>query len=444
MIVLASRGVTLAAALLLAVPAPLPSQATKLPRATPEAVGMSGEKLGHLGARVQEHIDAGLIAGAVTLVAREGKVVHLEARGHRDREGGAPMDVDDLFVIMSMTKPIVSTALMMLYEEGRFLLSDPISRWLPEYGAMAVHVVDGEGGSSYVPAVPITVRHVLTHTAGLSIGRGAPPAPTYVGDTWVNPSPAARPDPADSPLRAAVRQMATAPLNFQPGERWQYGSATDVVAALVEIISGEDLDSFLTTRIFQPLGMVDTHYNVPREKWSRRARVYEPQREKGWGLDPRPVTDPRPTQLFGGVAGLSSTAADYFRFAQMVLNGGELDGARLLSPTTVNLMISNHIGGLQPGVGRGPGYGFGLGYSVLTDVGLSRESLSPGSFGWGGAWGTYYISDPAEDLIAIFMVQITSYGHLNLRHDIGTIATSSIIRSRNGAGQKVRPHEALR
>jgi CubicO group peptidase (beta-lactamase class C family) len=428
--------------LFLFIPTVLVAQAT-LPVATPESVGMSSERLQRLPTRVQEYIDAGQIAGAVTLVAREGRIVHLQAQGFRDREAGVPMDEDDVFVIMSMTKPIVSTALMMLHEEGRFLLNDPISKWLPEYASMAVHVRGGEGDSRYEAARPITVRHVLTHTSGLSSGRGAPAAPEYVGDTWSNPSPLAQPRAGDSPLRGAVRRMATTPLNFQPGERWQYGSSTDVVAALVEVISGRNLDDFLRERILQPLGMNDTHYNLPSSKWARRAGVYEPLREREWQLQARPVVDPRPTDLFGGVAGLTSTAADYFRFAQMTLNGGELDGVRLLSPKTVNLMITNHIGGLQPGVGRGPGYGFGLGYSVLLDAGRSAESLSPGTFGWGGAWGTYYISDPAEDMVAILMMQVTSYGHLTIRQEVGALATQAITRSNYGGGQKVRPYETL-
>jgi CubicO group peptidase (beta-lactamase class C family) len=421
----------------------LAAQSAPLPRATPESVGMSAERLQRLPARVQEYIDEGLIAGAVTLVAREGRVVHLQALGFRDREAGVPMGVDDLFVIMSMTKPIVSTALMMLHEEGKFLLNDPISRWLPEYTGMALHLRDGEGGSRYEAARPITVRHVLTHTSGLSSGRGAPGPPEYVGATWVNPHPLVQPQAGDSPLRAAVRRMATTPLNFQPGERWQYGSSTDVVAALVEAISGQNLDDFLRDRIFIPLGMNETHYNLPQSNWSRRARVYEPQRDRDWQLQARPVEDPRPTELFGGVAGLTSTAGDYFRFAQMVLNGGELDGVRLLSPKTVNLMITNHIGELQPGVGRGPGYGFGLGYSVLLDAGLAAESLSPGTFGWGGAWGTYYVSDPMEDMVTILMMQVTSYGHLSIRQETGALATQAVIRSNHGRGQKVGPYQRL-
>lgn len=427
------RALLPAALLLLA--APLQAQ---LPRATPEQVGMSSERLDRLSTRIQHYIDDGSIAGAVTLVARHGNVVRLEAQGYRDREARDPMEADDIFVLMSMTKPIVSTALMMLFEQGEFLLTDPVSKWLPEFESMAVYAGDEGGQSRFVDAQPITIRHLLTHTAGLSSGRGAPRTPEYQGEEWVNPSPASRPHADDSPLRASVRSISRTPLNFQPGTQWEYGSATDVVAALVEEISGEKLDRFLRTRIFDPLGMHDTWYNVPRSEWDRMARVYSPDPNDGNRAVAREIREPTPTEFFGGVAGLSSTAADYFRFAQMVLNGGELDGARILSPKTVDLMITNHIGNLHPEVGRGPGYGFGLGYSVLLDPGQSRESLTPGSYGWSGAWGTYYVTDPTEELISILMIQLTPYNHINIRQDPGTIATQAILEPHSSGDQTVR------
>ncbi len=407
---------------------PIAAHAQTLPTARPDEVGMSAERLHRLNDRIEHYLEQDQIAGAVTLVAREGKVVHLEAHGYRDREAEVPMEVDDIFVIMSMTKTIVSTALMMLHEEGRFLLTDPISNWLPEFAEMQVRVPEGQGEDGLVAARPITVRHVLTHTAGLATGGTQAAQVEEVA--------------SDSPLRARVRRLAALPLNFQPGERWQYGSATDVVAALAEAISGQNMDDFLRERIFQPLGMNDTHYNVPQEKWSRRARVYNPDRENLGRIEPRPVTEPTPTRVFGGVAGLSSTVPDYFRFAQMVMNGGEYDGIRLLSPKTINLMISNHIGDLPVSI-RGPGYGFGLGYSVLTDPGASNEPLTPGSYGWGGAWGTYYVNDPAEELIAILMIQISSYGHLNIRPDLATLATQAIVESKSAGGQRVRGYDRL-
>lgn len=387
-----------------------------LPISSTEAVGMSKERLQRLSQRMQEYVDKGQVAGVVTLVARSGKIVHFQAQGYRNREEKIPMKEDDLFVIMSMTKPIASTALMMLFEEGRFLLNDPVSRWLPEFDKMQVKAADGKT----VPARPITVRHVLTHTAGLGNPRGTTAPQTN--------------------LRDKVRHIASYPLNFQPGDKWEYGSATDVVAALVEVMSGTNMDDFLRTRIFKPLGMNDTHYNVPESKWSRRASVYVP--EKDGSLKPRPMTKPRPTTVFGGVAGLSSTAADYCRFHQMILNGGEFNGVRLLSPKTIDLMISNHIGDLL--TMRGQGAGFGLGYSILQDVGKSSESLTPGTFGWGGAWGTYFFVDPVEEMIGIIMIQLTSYSHLRIRQDLGTLATQAIVDAKSSGRGMIRGYQPLR
>jgi CubicO group peptidase (beta-lactamase class C family) len=393
-----------------------------LPLAKPETVGMSSERLGRVNRRMQEYIDKGQVAGVVTLIARHGKIVHHEALGYRNREEKVPMQKDDIFVIMSMTKPIASMALMMLHEEGRFRLVDPISKWLPEFEKMQVNVPDGMGGTKMVPAQPITVRHVLTHTAGLAGGL-----------TIQSPAPI---------LRERVKRLAASPLKFQPGEKWEYGSATDVVAALAEVMSGQNMDDFFRERIFKPLGMNDTHYNVPESKWSRRAVAYVPQ--KDGSIQPRPATTPRQTTIFGGVAGLSSTAPDYFKFHQMMLNGGEYNGVRLLSPKTVDLMITNHIGEGNLVNLKGPGYGFGLGYSVMLDAGKAGESLSPGSFGWGGAWGTYFFVDPVEEMIGILMVQITSYTHINIRPDLATLATQAIVEARSSCSQRIRGYIPLR
>jgi CubicO group peptidase (beta-lactamase class C family) len=411
--------------LLLVLTVPVARAEDELPLAKPEAVGMSSARLQRVSQHMQEVIDKGQVAGIVTLIARQGQVVHYEALGYRDREEKVPMQKDDLFVIMSMTKPIASTALMMLHEEGKVRLTDPIAKWLPEFAKMQVKVPDGEAGTKLVAARPITVRHVLTHTAGLaSPFRGGPPA-----------APA-------TTLRERVKQLAAAPLNFQPGDKWEYGSATDVVAALAEVISGKNMDDFFRERIFKPLGMHDTYYNVPESKWGRRAHVYTPQPDGS--IQARPATKARPTTIFGGVAGLTSTAADYFKFHQMMLNGGEYRGERLLGPKTIDLMISNHIGEGIPVTLKGPGYGFGLGYSILLDPGKTSEALSPGSFGWGGAWGTYFFVDPTEEIIGIFMMQMTSYSHLSVRQDLGTLAMQAILEPKSSGGQKIRGYAPRR
>ena len=384
-----------------------------LPMASPEEVGMSSERLQRVSALMRRNIDQNLLAGTVTLIARHGKVVHLEAQGHNHKEAGEAMATDDIFVIMSMTKPIVTTALMMLYEEGRFRLDDPIANWLPDYADKTVRRSVGGQTVTEPAARPITVRHILTHTSGLDIRPLA--------------RPGQRPTRAET-LAEAVDQAAEVPLAFHPGDEWQYGASTDYVAMLVETISGQDVDAFLRERIFEPLGMEDTHYNVPQAKADRIAAVYRPS---GPGntieLFRAPAPD-EPTRFFGGQAGLHSTAADYFRFHQMMLNGGELDGVRLLSPRTVNLMVSNHVGDKLVYV-RGPGYGFGLGYGVVMDPGKATDHLSPGSFLWGGAWGTVAWVDPVEDMLGILMMQITSYSHLSVRQDFSTVASQAIIET---------------
>ncbi|MFP6617212.1 MAG: serine hydrolase domain-containing protein, partial [Candidatus Hydrogenedentota bacterium] len=398
---------------------------TGVPTAQPEKVGMSSDRLERLSSVMQGYIDDNLLAGTVTLVARKGKVVHFEAQGFRDIEANDPMGKDSIFVMMSMTKPIVSVALMMLYEEGHFLLDDPITNWIPELGGKKVL----NGVESRVSAErPVTIRHVLTHTSGLDPNRDqlSDDERAYLR--------------REATVEKTLLKRATLPLNFQPGERWQYGSSTDYVALLVERISGESMDDYLRERIFEPLGMLDTHYNVPESKVDRVAAVYRPsEADKTIELAYAPSYR-EPTTYFPGTYGLSSTAADYFKFQQMVLNGGELNGVRLLSPKTVNLMITNHTGDRSIYI-RGPGYGFGLGYSVLRDPGLAKEPLTPGSFSWGGAWGTIFWVDPAEEMIGIMLTQITSYRHLTVRQKLAVMATQAIIESYSSESPPVMGYE---
>jgi CubicO group peptidase (beta-lactamase class C family) len=326
-----------------------------------------------------------------------------------------------------MTKPIASTALMMLYEEGRFQLRDPISKWLPEFSDMNVAIPAPPQeriiGPKVIPAVrPITVQHVLTHTAGLPN--------TYRGimKNQFN-EVRAQTKPGDT-VGDMLQRLAKLPLNFQPGDQWEYGRGTDVVGRLVEVMSGQTLDEFLRERIFEPLAMTDTHFYLPASKLNRFAAQYRPDDNGKIELADAPTSASRfvaePHVYFSGAGGLVSTARDYFRFHQMMLNGGELDGTRILSRKTIELMTTSHTG--DKGIWlTGPGYGFGLGYAIVTDLGLSGSPRSEGSYYWGGAFGTIFWVDPKEELIGILMEQISPYTHINTRPDMATMTYQSIV-----------------
>jgi CubicO group peptidase (beta-lactamase class C family) len=422
-----------------------------------ESVGMSTQRLQRIHAYIQGYMDRNEIAGAVTLVARHGKIVHFDAQGARYKEINAPMQKDTIFSLMSMTKPIVSTALMMLFEEGRFMLDDPIANWLPSYANKQVlNPVSGQR----VPAVrPVTIRHVLTHTSGLSLTPLTGGGPQADGDAALVEGAAlaaAQLAQASAPVTAsaggrerpktvaeAIERAANVPLAFQPGERWQYGSSTDFVAVLVEKMSGMTIDQFVRERIFQPLGMTDTHYNIPREKVDRVAAVYRPDRDGHITLLRKPEFH-EPTTYFPGVAGLNGTAADYFRFAQMLLNGGEYNGQRLLGRMTVNLMFSNHIGSGKPVYIRGDGYGFGLGAGVLTDPGKAPDALSVGTWSWGGADGTLFYIDPQEDIVALLMVQLNPYARSEIRPKFSNVVSQAIVDSLADQKPRVMGYETPR
>ena len=394
-----------------------------LPFAKAETVGMSSKRLERINAFIKDYIDTNQIAGAVTLVARKGKIVHFDSQGWRYKEESQPMEKDAIFSLASMTKPIVSTALMMLWEEGKFMLDDPIAKWLPSYASK--QVLDPLTGRR-VPARPVTVRHVLSHTSGLSLTASANTNPLTDGEP-IDPQAPAQSAASGRPntLLEAIERAAATPLAFQPGDRWQYGSSTDFVAILVEKMSGMTIDEFVRTRIFQPLGMRDTFYNVPREKATKVAAIYRPDKDGKITLLRKPEYH-EPTTYFPGVAGLNGTAADYFRFSQMLLNGGEYNGQRLLGRMTVNMMITNQIGTGKPVYIRGDGYGFGLGFAVLTDPAKAPDALSIGTFTWGGANGTLFWIDPQEDLIGIMMIQINPYSHFNIR-PLFSVAVSQAI-----------------
>lgn len=391
-------------------------------RVETENTGLSAERLQRLSAAMQRYIDRGEVSGTVSLVARRGRIAYLDAQGFLDKESKKPMPADAIFRIASMTKPLTSVAVMMLFEEGRFLLSDPVSKYLPEFKDMKVQVELGPGTSVATRTIPaereITIQHLLTHTAGLMNAYSSASSILY-------PKVAAERKPTDT-IGDMTKRLAQLPLEFQPGTAWQYGPATDVLGRLVEVISGMSFDAFLGQRILDPLGMKDTQFYVPDGKVARLATNYTP----GTGGGIKPTTGAyagRGSQVyFSGGGGLSSTAEDYFRFCQMLLNGGKTaSGKRLLSRKTVELMTANHIGDLKlwPALA---GNRFGLGFRVLTDLGAAGHLGSVGSYGWGGAFGTYFFIDPKEEMIGIFMVQIAPYTHLNIRQEFQNLATQAI------------------
>ena len=402
--------------------------AAPLPVAEPESVGMSSERLQRLSDTMAGYIDRKQVAGIVTLVARRGKVVHFEAQGDRWPEEGAPMTRDTIFRIASMTKPIASVALMTLYEDGRFQLRDPIAKYLPEFAEMQVAVVpdaDEYLGAPYKlvgAARPITVQHILTHTAGF--------ANSYRGLASAEYAKLREQRTPDSTVGDLVSALAEVPLEFHPGDAWQYGPSVDVVGRLVEVLSGQTFDEYLKARIFAPLGMTDTYFYLPESKVDRFAALYRPGEDGTIVLTEPPDLNARqvrePHKYFSGSGGLVSTAADYYRFHQMMLSGGELDGNRVLGRKTVELMTTNHTG--DHGIWlRGPGYGFGLGYSVVTDKGPSAMPASVGSYSWGGAYCTVFWVDPEEELIGILMTQVRPYTHLNIRQDLQTLTYQAIV-----------------
>lgn len=369
-----------------------------------EEVGMSGERLERITAVMDRHIAAGNIQGAVTAVARRGKLVHLQTHGLMDVANNRPMQEDSLFIMMSSTKPVLGVAAMMMIEEGLIRPTDPVSKWLPEFKNMQVAVladpvdenispirVDPENLPDYrlVPAYrDITIHDLLTHTSGLvSGGLGS------AISERVNRGPGAT-------LANTVPLYANYILDFQPGSRWQYSAATglDVVARIIEIESGQPFDEFVATRIFEPLGMNNTWWNVPPEYQDRRVVID--------GRDMSPFFDVPPTEYFSGSYGLNSTASDYIRFEQMLANGGELFGNRLLSPRSVRMMGSNQARDLYQGISRNvEGQGFGYTVAVSMDPIRSDQRRSAGAFGWGGAFGTRSWTDPAEELTAVIMLQ---------------------------------------
>ncbi len=376
----------------------------QVPAGAPDDVGLSAERLERIGEMIQRAIDAKQISGAVTVVARRGRVAHFEARGLMDIETNTPMRKDTIFPIASMTKPVTAVAILMLVEEGKVRLSDPVSRFIPEFKDPQVAIVrsDAAGQEGEIYTVPakreVTVHDLITHTSGLGSSGAARETTSRIA-----------PRDLTGTVADWAAALGAAPLDFQPGTRWAYSglAGIDTLGRIVEVASGLTFDEFLRQRIFEPLGMKDTAFNVPEEKKPRVVTLYRRTPE---GLELRPVPAwVATTTLHGGGGGLWSTAEDYLQFAEMLVNGGELNGTRLLGSRTVELMASNHVGDLYEKAGRvggGPGKGFGLTVDVVLDgVAARGDHRSTGSFGWGGAFGTRYWVDPQEDLTAVLMVQ---------------------------------------
>jgi len=417
-----------------------------LPRARPDQVGLSKEKLERVDALLQDHVARKQIAGAVALVVRHGKVAYRSAVGMQDVEAGIPMSPETIFRIASMTKPITTTAVMILAEEGRIDLSDPVSRYLPEFKFMQVAMpkpkkdakpASGDSSEEYelVPAYrPITIRDLLTHTSGLCYRfRNRP----FVGRLYARDDICDGLTPSDHSLADNVRRLARLPLVHQPGTAWEYGLSTDVLGRLIEVVSGKSLDAFFAERIFKPLAMNDTHFVLPESKRGRLAALYKPG---AGGAISRTGDGPtveggliyaaslpyRGTDgYFSGGAGLVSTAGDYARFLQMLLNRGELDGTRILRPETVQAMTRDQTGGLPLWIlmhGSRFGYGFGIHTQAAADI----KKDPAGTFGWGGIYYTDFWVDPQHELIGLMMTQIYPSGQLKLRDEFHRLVNESV------------------
>ena len=376
-----------------------------LPSADPAALGFSLDRLARLGRTLDYDINAGRIPGAVVLVARHSKVGYFEAFGMQNRQSGTPMRKDSIFRIYSMTKPIVSVAVMMLWEEGRFDIDDPIAKYLPELSGLKVAIVrkDAQDKTSVrleTAKRQPTIQQLLTHTGGLSydtlpISPEHPVRQMYVDAGIGNP---------DETLAEMVTKIGKLPLAAEPGTVWEYSRSTDVLARLVEVVSGLTIDRFLETRIFEPLGMKDTSFWVSKEKLDRLAEPFANDPVSGNPVRLIDVT--KQPKLLSGNYGLVSTAEDYTRFMQMLINGGRFGDMRILGPKTVQYMTSDQIGAVRgPIYLPGPGYGFGLGFAVRLTDGQAPQLGSVGNYSWGGTAGTIFWIDPKENLTVVLMIQ---------------------------------------
>lgn len=395
-------------------------------RTLPERVGVASQRLEHLDAALKGYVDSGRLAGACLVVGRRGRIVYQKAFGFRDREAGDVLATGDLFRIASQTKAIVSVGVMMLQERGRLLIDDELSAYLPEFANTTVAEPAGEDAYEIVPAErEITLRDLLTHTAGIGYGNG--PA----ADRWEEAGIqgwyfADR----EEPIAATVASMGSLPMDAQPGAAFVYGYSTDILGAVIEAVSGQPLDEFLESEIFEPLGMHDTHFYVPAEKAGRLAVVYSRTEEGALERAPEPghmvgqgLYADGPRTSFSGGAGLVSTAGDYARFLEALRRGGALDGARILSPTTVRLMTVDHIHDVSPWDGQG----FGLGFQVTEGLGHSGLPGSAGTYRWGGAYHSTYWVDPAEELVVSYMTQVIPARELDDQDKVRTLVYQALV-----------------
>ena len=400
--------------------------------ARPEAVGLSSDRLARIDDWMRRYVDAGKLPGMMTVVARRGQVVDWRMCGLIDVEANRPVSADAIYRIYSMTKPVTSVAIMMLYEQGLFQLDEPISRWLPAFAEPRVFV----GGDAQNPKTerarePITFRHLLTHTSGLTYGfLMATPVDAIYRASKVEFNP------GRGGLATMVDRLAAMPLLCHPGTEWNYSNATDVLGRLVEVISGETLPDFFQRRILGPLGMTDTAFHVPADKAGRLAAMYAPKPGGGLELIDAPAASHylKPPETPSGGGGLVGTAADYMRFAMMLRNKGVLDGVRLLGRKTVEYMTTNHLPGDMAAMGQPrfseasyEGIGFGLGFSVVLDPAKSQVVSSPGEFAWGGAASTAFWIDPVEDMIVLLLTQLRPSSTYPIRRELRALTYQAII-----------------
>ena len=399
----------------------------------PESVGMSSERLERVTAVMQDYIDNEVLAGIHVLIARKGTIVFDMPLGTRGMDDDRPLTKDALYRIFSMTKPVTAVAAMQLYEQGEFKLTDPVAAHIPEFAELKVFAQDGE----HTPVQnPMTMRHLLTHTAGLGYGLSA----WHAVDRMFRQNRVLGSENLDE----MATKLKSIPLKFEPGARWDYSAAVDVTGLVVQRLSGQGFDEYLEQEIFEPLGMVDTFFQIPEEEHARLLpnHNWAPGEEEGeFRVVMRPVgeNEYRSVTFYSGGGGLISTGMDYLRFAEMLRAGGELEGARILSPLTIDYMTQNHLPVAIGGAGAGEGptatptreqrssFGFGLGFGVNTDPVASGHLSSPGEYYWGGAAGTIFWVDPVEELVVVGMIQLMGGSGLPLRNDLKIAVLQSIV-----------------